>query len=744
MHEPDREFQQRLLATFRGEAEEHVRAISSGLIDFEHTPGLEERAAIVEKVFREAHSLKGAARAVNLKEIETICQSLEEVFVRAKRREIELATDTLDVTHRAVDEIERLLAEPGQEQFEQGPRSSRDLSDQLMTLSRGSAGIQRSAGPGIEVALPPAALETKVAEETVRVPADQLDRLLLQVEELVPESLGVAHSSARLQDLMADVSLWKHEWAKVQSAARALDRRGTGERRLFEFLEWNDDFFRTLERKLNVLSRISARDQRSLGAMVDSLLRDTKLLLLRPFSSITESFPRIARDLCRRQGKEASLAVRGADIEIDRRILQEIKDPLIHILRNCIDHGIEKAEDRIRAKKAPRGMITITIEEKSANKVEIAISDDGAGMDPQNVRDAAVKAGAVSAETALVLREPEILQFIFQSGVSTSPIVTDISGRGLGMAIVREKVERLGGEVTLDTRLGAGTTIRLLLPLTVSTVRGLLIRLGEQNFVIPVTFVERVASIRKDSIQTVENRATVLVGGRAVSFVRLHDVLNLFPRASGREDPESLSMVVLAASEMRIAFQVDEVVGEQEVLVKSLGPQLVRVRNVTGAAVLGTGKLAPILNVTDLMKSAVKTGSSPAPAQEDEELSASGRSSILVVDDSITARTLLKSILEAAGYRVRTAVDGAEAFATLREMEFDVVVSDVDMPRLNGFDLTARIRSDKKLADLPVILVTALESREDRERGIDVGANAYIVKSSFEQSNLLEALRRYV
>ena len=195
MHEPDREFQQRLLATFRGEAEEHVRAISSGLIDLEHTPGLEERAAIVEKVFREAHSLKGAARAVNLKEIETICQSLEEVFVRAKRREIELATDTLDVTHRAVDEIERLLAESGQEQFEQGPRSSRDLSDQLMTLSRGSAGIERSAGPGIEVALPPAALETKVAEETVRVPADQLDRLLLQVEELVPEELG---SSAQL------------------------------------------------------------------------------------------------------------------------------------------------------------------------------------------------------------------------------------------------------------------------------------------------------------------------------------------------------------------------------------------------------------------------------------------------------------------------------------------------------------------------------------------------------------------
>jgi two-component system chemotaxis sensor kinase CheA len=734
MPDPDREFQQRLLVTFRGEAEEHLHAISSGLIDLEHASGLGERAPIVEKVFREAHSLKGAARAVNLKEIETICQSLEEVLARAKRQEIEVATDVLDVMHRNVDEIERLLGQP-----ERGPRSSGDLPERS---SRGQAEIDGAGGPGIEVALPRARLETKVAEETVRVPTDQLDRLLLQVEELVPQSMGVAHSSARLQELVADVSLWKHEWAKVQFAAKALDRRGTGARRLIEFLEWNDEFFRTLEGKLNDLSRSSEHDQRSLGAMVDSLLRDTKLLLLRPFSSLTESFPKIARDLCREQGKEASLSVRGADIEIDRRILQEIKDPLIHILRNCIDHGIEKPEDRARAKKAPQGTITIAIERKSANRVEIAISDDGAGINPQSVRDAAVRAGVVSAESAPALQNSEILQFIFQSGVSTSPIVTDISGRGLGMAIVREKVERLGGEVILDTRLGAGTTIRLLLPLTVSTMRGLLVRAGEQNFVIPVAFVERVASAGKESIQTIENRATALVGGQAVSFVSLHDVLGL--SGSGREDPGSVSMVVLAASEMRIAFHVDEVIDEQEVLVKSLGPQLVRVRNVTGAAVLGTGKLVPILNVADLMKSAVKTASVPAPAKAIEESSASRRGSILVVDDSITARTLLKSILEAAGYLVRTAVDGAEAFATLREMNFDVVVSDVDMPRLNGFDLTARIRSDKKLADLPVILVTALESRQDRERGIDVGANAYIVKSSFEQSNLLEVLHRYV
>jgi two-component system chemotaxis sensor kinase CheA len=755
MPEPDKEFQQRLLTTFRGEAEEHVRAISGGLIDLENTPGVEERAPIVEKIFREAHSLKGAARAVNLKEIETICQSMEGVLARAKRREITLTADALDVLHRAMDEIERLLTGTRGERLEKGPPKTGNLLGKLDALSRGSAAVEQSGQPDVEVTLAPPETEKNVAEETVRVPVGQLDRVLLQVEELVPARMGAAHRSAELRELAREVPQWKREWAKVQFVARSLRQSIDGDggalgnrvleaRRLLDFLEWNDEFVRSFGTRLNDLSRSAERDRRSLGAIVDSLLRDTKQLLLRPFSSLTETFPKLVRDLCRQQGKEASLKVHGADVEIDRRILQEIKDPLIHLVRNCIDHGIEKPEERTRANKSPKGAVTIAIEQKSATRVEIAVSDDGAGIDPRRVRDAVVKSGLVSAESAQAIGDSEILAFIFQSGVSTSPIVTDISGRGLGMAIVREKVERLGGEVTLDTRLGAGTTIRLLLPLTVSTIRGLLIRVGELSFIIPVTFVERVASTKKDSVQTVENRATVLLGGQAVSFVRLHEVLELPADRSGDEDAESLSVVVLAASERRIAFQVDEVVGEQEVLVKSLGPQLARVRNVGGAALLGTGKVVPILNVADLMKSAVKTASQPAPAREVGEPATVQRRSILVVDDSITARSLLKSILEAAGYLVRTAVDGAEAFATLRETEFDLVVSDVDMPRMNGFDLTARIRADRKVADLPVILVTALESREDRERGIDVGANAYIVKSSFEQSNLLDIVHRYV
>ena len=283
----------------------------------------------------------------------------------------------------------------------------------------------------------------------------------------------------------------------------------------------------------------------------------------------------------------------------------------------------------------------------------------------------------------------------------------------------------------------------MLLPLTLATFRGVLVRCADKRFVIPTVGLERTVRVKKDEIKTVENRETLALDGRTVPFVPLRSVLELPPGGKQNEPLEYIHAAVLGTREHRIAFGVDEVLSEQEVLVKDLGRQLQRVRNVSGATVLGTGKVVPILNVSDLLKSAVKISSTARPIVRPEE-SPAERKSLLVVEDSITSRTLLKNILEASGYDVQTAVDGMEALTTLKTGTFNLVISDVDMPRMNGFDLTAKIRSDKKLAEMPVILVTALESREDRERGVDVGANAYIVKSSFDKSNLLEAIKRLI
>ncbi|MCI0447241.1 response regulator, partial [bacterium] len=317
--------------------------------------------------------------------------------------------------------------------------------------------------------------------------------------------------------------------------------------------------------------------------------------------------------------------------------------------------------------------------------------------------------------------------------------------RGLGLAIVREKVEKLAGTISIETKPDVGTTFRIVLPLTLATFRGILVQIDEHLFVFPTMSVERVIRIPRKEIKTVENRETIQMNGQVISLVRLVDVLEIPRKTKENDSVEYVSIIILFFAEKRIAFSVDEILNEQDVLVKTLGNQLSRVRNIAGATVLGTGKVVPILNVPDLMKSAVQVGSigikQPTASVKKEEAK---KKSILVVEDSITARTLVKNILETAGYNVKTAIDGVDAFTILRTEVFDLVVSDVDMPRMNGFDLTAKIRADKKLAELPVVLVTALESREDRERGIDVGASAYIVKSSFDQSNLLEVVQRLI
>ncbi len=357
------------------------------------------------------------------------------------------------------------------------------------------------------------------------------------------------------------------------------------------------------------------------------------------------------------------------------------------------------------------------------------------------MKSLAERNGVVSREEADTLSDREALLLVFRSGVTTSPIITDISGRGLGLAIVSEKAERLNGTVAIESLPGIGTTIKIVFPLTLVTFRGVFARINEHIFVLPSENVERVTRVRKEEIRTVENRETILIDGQAVSLVSLADVLGIKTKAEMSADISYVVVIVLGLGGKRVAFLTDEILHEQEVLVKPLGKQLSRVRHIAGATVLGSGKIVPILNVSDLMKSAISVVPSGVMVVDEGTMP---KKAVLVAEDSITARTLLKTILESAGYDVKTAVDGIDAITSLNAGNFDLVVSDVDMPRLNGFDLTAKIRSDRKLSELPVILVTALESREDKERGVDVGANAYIVKSSFDQSNLLEVIGRLI
>ncbi len=757
------EFTRKLLATFRVEAEEHLQAISSGLLQVEKAVSEDRRRQVVENIFREAHSLKGAARAVNLTVIESVCQPLESVFSALKQRAASLLPTELDILHDAVEILGHLIRSAERQERNEAQGRLPRLLEGLEKIRQGGllpargdvSGVKSEGSPDTATDRSSYASEKEPSiAGTVRIPTARLDSLFLQAQELLAAGLNARQQAVVWSEMLADVMATRRRFRELhpdlQGLARNLEaaanpqtgvRRAYPGHRLLEFLDGQGDFLKSLEFRLRTAAKTAEFNQEQLNAAVSVLLEESKQTLILPCWGLLKPFPPLVRRLAREHAKEVELVVRGGEIEIDKRILEELKDPLIHIVRNCIDHGIETPELRRQAKKLPLGIITIALAQSNGN-IELAISDDGGGIDLQKVRAAAVRAGLASPEEAGQWDDGRALTMVFESGVSTSPMITDLSGRGLGLAIVREKVENLGGVASLESCPRVGTTLRLILPVTLATFRGVLVRVAERPFVIPTAHVERVMRIDRKEIKTVENRETIPLNGLALSLVRLGEALELPLKSSQEAEGEHVIVVLLRSGEKRVAFAVDEVLAEQKVLVKGLGKQLARVRNVTGATVVGAGRVVPILNVVDLMKSAVKIRSpiSHGPVAGETPV----RRSILVAEDSITARTLLKNILESAGYDVRTAVDGAEALALLRSEEFDLLISDVDMPRMSGFELTAKVRGDKNIQELPVILVTALESREDRERGIDVGASAYIVKSSFDQSNLLSVMSRLI
>lgn len=763
MDHRDSEFLKRIQTTFRIEAEEHLKSFSSGLIELEKTQTKESLAGIVETMFREVHSLKGAARSIGQKDIESICQPLESLFSALKRQEIILNQVTFDLFYKSVDVLSKLVLPGGLEQSPGERQSYKDLLQQLKQNDSVTAnsGIKKEqsnqniikpveSSPDITSESEPVthlSIGTRQAfAEVVRIPNSKLDSLLLQAEEFIQTKMSINQLTNDLNMILEEIIEWKTESVKWRERHAIASK--------FQWDEWHDKNelrLNDLENLLTTVTHSIERDRYNFERMVNDHLEAMKQVLMLPVSILVEAFPAMVRTISRDKQKEIEFIIQGSELEIDKRILEELKDPLIHFIRNSIDHGIENPRERMLLNKPSRGKIILAFTAKESGLVEITVTDDGKGIDKDKVLKAALKSGIISSEAAEKLDTDEILPLIFQSGVSTSPIITDLSGRGLGLSIVREKVEKLNGRYSLETKKNVGTTFRILLPMTMTTFRGILIRLGDSLFILPTINVEKVIRVKSEDIKTVENHETIKIDEEILSVVSFAEILGLpdYQNNSSRskyyepESPDHIRIIILVSGDARIAFKIDEVLDEHQVLVKGLGKLLNRVKNISGATILGSGKIVPVLHVADLMKSAVlATGKMIKTLNEKKEIIKQGR--ILVAEDSITSRTLLKSILETAGYEVITAVDGANAFTLAKSEEFDLVVSDVDMPRMNGFELTKKMRDDKKLSEIPVVLITALETREDMERGMEAGADAYIIKSSFDQGNLLEIIKKLI
>jgi two-component system chemotaxis sensor kinase CheA len=774
-----------LVGIFKAESEERLQALEQGLLRLEEDP---RDSPTVDGLFREAHNLKGAARMLGAMEVGNVAHCFEDVLGEARAGRWIFTPERIDGLYVGLDAMRKLVrealegvpaevnipevlealsgsrapAKPHSAQAAPEPEVApaepppadpepteavalpeltaelpqTELAPVTPTRHPDTEVVRAPAGEVTTESVPPSAPGLKI--ETIRVEPQKLDVLMTHAGELTVTKGRIARRLAEIDELVALQEEWLREipMARDHSALPPSGRRPNSERERVE----------ALGVRLSRLHAAAAEDVARLDFVSEHLEEGIRTIRLLPLSTIFNLFPRMVRDLARDQGKEVRFNIEGGDITADKRLIEEIKDPLMHMLRNAIDHGIELPEDReLRGK--PRTAELRLRASQTATNILIEIEDDGRGIDLEAVRSTALRRRIRTEDELAVMGPSEIRELIFAPGFSTRTMVTDVSGRGVGLDVVRTKTDLLKGTLTVESEAGRGCRIRLFLPLTLASSQVLIASVGRQTFAFPLEYVISARLIAPKDVFPVKGCDAVLVDGQPLTVISLVDLLAL-PTPEPAPGPDrspaaarerSSPCVILGAGKDRIGVMVDRLIDEQEIVVKPFGALLKRVPNVTGATILGDGEVCIVLNAGDMLKCARKrlarTSATPRDALPRTPV-------ILLVEDSLTTRTQEKRILEGAGYEVVIAVDGVDGMNKLGTREFDAVISDVEMPNMDGLTFTTRIRQDARYRELPIILVTSLGSDESRRKGAEAGANAYLAKSSFNQAVLLETLRR--
>lgn len=738
---------ERLRAIFRDELQDHARSIEHDLLALERDPEAAAKADLHTSLSRSVHSLKGASRVVGEDVIEATCHRLEEILRLLDADDLPADGSLFRLLLATVDAI-RLIGDPVRGPG--GVAAVRALLPQLeMIMRRGEDDL--AAAPDMADPPAPSGDRQAQADNFVRVPVAKLDMLLARSEELLVARRRAEAQDATLAGLHDILRSWRRQWPdierKVALAAAGVDpgpagtsqgpSRPQGAQAARQALAGRLADLRRLEQGLQAFGDQLAADRRAVDQAADTLDGAIRRARLFPFAGACEGLERAARDLAGRLDKDVRVIVDGGDLELDRSIIEGLRDPLLHLVRNAVDHGLETAEVRRRAGKPPTGSITVAARHR-AMQVEVEVVDDGRGVDLAAVRDQASRRGISLAGP------PEALvAHIFRAGFSTSATVTPISGRGVGLDVVRSRLEAMRGAVEVSTQAGRGTRFRLTLPLTLTTVRGLLVAAAGQTFALDAASVRKVLRVDPGEIRPVEGRAMLTGDDGPIVLASLARQLG-FP-GGGAAPGRKIPVVLLEAAGRRAAFAVDDLLAEQDLLVRGLGSRLQCVRNVTGGTMLANGRIALILHAPDLIHGALAglADQAFAPAAA-ENPPAAVRKHLVLADDSVTTRTLMKTILEGAGYGVSAVADGAEAWRLVQDGRADLVVTDIEMPRMDGIALTRAIRSSERWRDLPVVLVSALESDDDKARGLHAGATAYLSKSAFDQRELLGVVEQIV
>lgn len=720
------ELTQRLMETFVVELDEHVRSLNGVLLAVEQGGGRVAPDQWAE-VQRAVHSLKGAARAVDVRIVEAACHRVEDILVTIRIGDRPLDAAVVDLLFGLADGLVEVGARlrHGQGAALPGSRLEALLPALDATREKGAAASHQPVrAPSPDPSPPP------MSEGYVRVPARKLDVLLNRSAELLVASRRLGRRRHDADAVMADVQHAQREWRNLRTA---LLETGDAESALVTM----PSALTAIESRVEKLATRLRVQEQTLDKAANLLDDEIQRLRLQPFHEACEGLDRATRDLAHAVGKEVRLVIEGGDVALDRSILQALRDPLLHLVRNAIDHGLEDPDDRQIQGKPSRGRITVRAVLKGS-EVEVAVEDDGRGIGLEAVADAARRRDlTVPEETA------DATRLIFRPGFSTASNLSEVSGRGLGLDVVKSRIGAVGGAVDVSSRPGKGTCFLLRLPLTLTRTRVVLVRCcGGQMFAVPVAGVQTLLIHDSSPVPSVDGRPMLFVDHRPVPAATLEEMLGAGPPSTWGDSQRTLH-VVLTDGEQRAALAVDELVDEQEVVVKTLGSRLRGVPGISGAAIVAEGQIALILSPAALIAAIGRSGGR-FRAPKTAPYPTAGSRRVLVVDDSLTARTLERSILEAAGYEVAVAVDGTEAWRMLEERCFAVVVADLDMPGMDGLELTRAIREHDNLAALPIVIVTGRESPEDRERALQAGADAYLHKSTVDEGALLDAIARLV
>ncbi|HEU5034159.1 MAG TPA: hybrid sensor histidine kinase/response regulator [Mycobacteriales bacterium] len=731
-----------LLATFRAEVEERLASLTAGLLQLETHPAPRQ---VVAGMFRDAHTVKGSARMLGLTAVLQVAHRCEDLLGAVRDERLPVRRDVIDLLLAACDGINAAL--PG------GDGAAGDAAAAEAHLVELAAALERAiAGEAVGVPAPPFMPELPAAAPAAAVataPATEPSAPPVLAEDHLGQTRGdsVRVATGKVYDLLDVVGEAELDARRVERASGGLDALAVEHSRWLRSLRDalgtpSGEAAVALGRLLRVGEQLTlaARDLRELVDDAHGRLaqvRDGAMgLAMVPVRRVVAALPRVVRDVATATGKDVRLVLVGEDVELDKQVLDGVSDALKHLVVNAVDHGCESPAERVAAGKPAQATVTVTAR-AAGGTVVLDVCDDGRGIDEDAVRSAAIARGVLAPESTAT--GSALLQVLFLPAFSTSTEVTETSGRGVGLDVVRSDVESLGGSVDLQTTPGAGTTFTVTLPVTLGVLRCLIARVGDERYALPVPGIVESISLKDAAVHSLAGKPVVVRHGATVPLLDLGSALG---GSDSGADREAKAAVVVRHGDRQVAWAVDGLDGELELVVKDLGPFLGRLPLVSGATIDGDGSVVFLVDLRELGGDA-----RPAVVVTDDERPAQpgvARPRVLVVEDSVGVRELERVILEGAGYEVVTAVDGLDGAARLKDSPADLVVSDVEMPGMDGFTLTRTIRRTRGWEQVPVIIMTSRGSEDDQRAGLEAGASAYLLKTEFDQNQLVETVRRLV